>query len=74
MPFGTEKTRMAWLPDSEKIWKICLFVLTECTNATDTQTDTTWWHRPRLHSIARQKLRKNLSRVGRGPLVHLVGI
>ena len=31
---------MAWLPDGEKILKICLFVLTEFTNVTDTQTDT----------------------------------
>jgi len=29
------KTRMVWLPDSEKISKISLFVLTECTNVTD---------------------------------------
>jgi len=30
---------MAWLADSEKISKICLFVLTECMNVTDTQTN-----------------------------------
>jgi len=36
---------------------ICLFVLTQLTNVTDRQTDTAWRHRPRLHSIARQKLR-----------------
>jgi len=28
------KTRMVWLPDGQKIWKICLFVLTQCTNVT----------------------------------------
>jgi len=33
------KTRMAWLPNGENILKISLFVLTECTNVTDTQTD-----------------------------------
>ena len=33
------KTRMVWLPDSEKISKISLFVLTECTNVTDTRAD-----------------------------------
>jgi len=59
------KTRMVWLPDSENILKIRLFVLTECTNVTDTQTDrqtdTAWRHRPRLHSIARQKLQKEIS-------------
>jgi len=30
---------MAWLPDREKISKICLFVLTQLTNVTDRQTD-----------------------------------
>ena len=52
------KTRMVWLPDGEKILKICLFVLTECTNVTDThthrQTHTAWRHKPHLHSIAQQ--------------------
>jgi len=36
MPFGT---RIVGLPDGENILKICSFVLTECTNVTDTQTD-----------------------------------
>ena len=36
IPFGTEKTRMVWLPDGEKISKIFLFVLTQLTNVTDT--------------------------------------
>jgi len=44
MPFGIKKTRMAWLPESEKNLKICLFVLAESINVTDgrtnTQTDT----------------------------------
>jgi len=31
---------MAWLPDGEKILKICLFILTEFANVTDT-----WTHR-----------------------------
>jgi len=35
------KTRMVWLPDGEKILKICLFVLIKCTNVTDRQTDMT---------------------------------
>jgi len=51
--------KLEWLgyPMAKNISKISLFVLTECTNVTDrqTQTDTGWWHRPRLHSIARQK-------------------
>jgi len=55
------KTRMAWLPDGGKILMIRLFVLTELTNVTDEQTDrqtdTAWRHKPRLHSIARQKSR-----------------
>jgi len=58
VPVGMKKTKMAWLPDGEKNW-ICLFVFTEFTNVTDgqthTRTDTAWRHRPRLHSIARQK-------------------
>ena len=39
MPFGTEN-RLVWLPDGEKILKIPLFVLTECTNVTDTDRQT----------------------------------
>jgi len=39
--------------------RLCLLVLTQLTNVTDGQTDkqtgTAWRHRPRLHSIARQK-------------------
>jgi len=31
---------MAWLLDGEKISKISLFVVTQLTNVTDTQTDT----------------------------------
>jgi len=44
------KTRLAWLPDGEKILKICLFVLTKFTNVTDTDahTDTARRHRPHL--------------------------
>ena len=34
------KSRMAWLPDGEKILMICLFVLTQLTNVTDRQTHT----------------------------------
>jgi len=53
------KTRMVWLPDGEKKSKISLFVFTEYTNVTDTQTDgrtdTAWRLRPRLYSIARRK-------------------
>ena len=33
------KTRMEWLSGGENVLKICLFVLTECTNVTDTRTD-----------------------------------
>ena len=38
-PFGMEKTRMAWLPDGEKISKISLFVLAQLTNVTVGRTD-----------------------------------
>ena len=49
---------MAWLPDSEKILKIYLLVLTECTNATDRQTDT---HTPHCvqHMAAKAKAINN---------------
>jgi len=33
------ETRMVSLPGGEIFWKISLFVFTECTNVTDTQTD-----------------------------------
>ena len=33
------KTRMAWLPDGEKILMMRLFVSTQLTNVTDRQTD-----------------------------------
>jgi len=33
------KTKMAWLPDGEKISKIFLFVLTQLTNVTNRQTN-----------------------------------
>jgi len=37
--FDVEKTKMMWLPDGEKLWKIHLFVSTGYRNAIDTQTD-----------------------------------
>ena len=53
------KTRMAWLPDGVKFLMICLFVLTQFTNVTDTQTDrqtdTAWRQRPRLMLASRSK-------------------
>ena len=33
------KTIIAWLPDGENILKVCLLILTECTNVTDRHTD-----------------------------------
>jgi len=71
VPVGTlpwrliwKKTRMVWLPDSEKNLNIRLLVLSCHDNPrtwptdrhTQTHTDTAWQHRPRLYSIARQKL------------------
>ena len=38
-PVRYGKTRMAWLPDGEKILKISLLVLTQLTNVTDRRTD-----------------------------------
>jgi len=38
-PVWYGKTGMVWLPDGEKIPKICLFILTWSTNVTDRQTD-----------------------------------
>ena len=46
------KTRMAWLPDGEKISKISLFVLTQLTNVTDGHTCR---HIPRLCIASRGK-------------------
>ena len=50
MPFN-----MLWLRDGEKILMICLFVLTQLTNVTDTRTDRhrTCW--PRLCIASRGK-------------------
>ena len=52
MPFGTEKTRVVSLPNGKKV-KIRLFVLTECTNVTDTQTHTETDRRTPHDSIGR---------------------
>jgi len=38
-PVSYAKTRMAWLPDGEKISKIPLFVLAQLTNVIEGQTD-----------------------------------
>ena len=50
------KTRMAWLPDGEKISKISIHFDRMYERDRHTQTHTAWWHRPHLHGIARQKL------------------
>jgi len=39
-PVWYGKTRMAWLPDGEKISKMSLFVLAQLTNVSDGRTDT----------------------------------
>ena len=39
-PIWCGKTRMVWLADGDKKLKTSLFVLTQCTNVTDTHTDT----------------------------------
>ena len=48
-------TRMALLPDGEKISKISLFVLAQLTNVTDRRTDTACRHIPRLCIASRRK-------------------
>jgi len=49
-------TRMMWLLDGEKNWRyVYLFRQNPRTWQTDGQTDAAWRHRPRLHSITRQK-------------------
>jgi len=57
---------MAWLPDGEKFWRyVYSFWQNARTWQTHTQrdrhTDTTWWHRPHLHSIAGQKQFKKIT-------------
>jgi len=48
-PVWYGKTSMVWLPEGEKISKISLFVLTQLTNVTDTQTHTpSHTHRHRM--------------------------
>jgi len=54
-PIWHGKTRMVWLPDGEKISKMCLFVLTWSTNVTDGRTDTAWRLQPRLCIASRRK-------------------
>ena len=53
------KPELCGYPIMKENLMIYLIVLTESTNVTDAhtdrQTDTAWRHRPRLHSIARQK-------------------
>ena len=64
--FGTGK--LEWFGWWWKILKICLFVMIQSRNVTDThththtdgQTDTVWRQRPRLHNITRQKLPRKL--------------
>ena len=59
-PVWYGKTRMAWLPDGEKISKISLFILAQLTNVTDTQTDTGWRHYTALmHTHRAVKIRNN---------------
>jgi len=56
------KIRMVWLPEGEKNLKISLFVLTECSNVTDTRadrrTDTVWRLRPRFNACIASRSKK----------------
>jgi len=51
---------MVWLPGGEKILKICLFILTECTNVTDTRTDRQTDRRTPHDDIGRSCIKGNL--------------
>jgi len=51
---------MAWLPDGEKISKISLFVLTQLTNVTDTQTDGQTPHDSIGHAYASHRAAKTM--------------
>ena len=57
-PVWHAKTRMAWLPDGEKISKLSLFVLVQLTNVMDGWTDGHWVtaYTALMHSIVRLKL------------------
>jgi len=54
------KIRMVWLPEREKKFEDIFIRFDKCSNMTDTRadrrTDTVWRLRPRLHSIAQQKM------------------
>ena len=58
-PVWYGKTRMVWLSEGEKFWRY-LFVVTQLTNVTDTQTDTAWRHRLRLCIASRGKKQMQL--------------
>ena len=61
MPCSMEKLEWRGYPMVKKFLMICLFFLTQLTNVTvrqthtDRQTDTAWWHRPRLYIASRGK-------------------
>ena len=65
------KTRMLWLPGGEKKLKICLFVLTACTNVTYGRTDTALRHKLCLCLASRGKNEIQRSK-GRAALVLLL--
>ena len=49
---------MAWLPDGEKKFVDTLFVLTEFTNLTDTQTDVQLHHMTTWATLAQHRVAK----------------
>jgi len=59
------KTRMAWLPDGEKISKISLFVLAQLTNVTDTHADRHTPHDGIGRGYASHRAAKTVHRVTR---------
>jgi len=57
MMFGVEKLEWFGYSTVKKIWR---YAYSFRVNVTDGWTDTTWRHRPRLHSIAQQNLSLHL--------------
>ena len=56
MTFGVEKSEWCGYPTVKQFWSYVYFFdrIDERDGQTDGQTDTAWWHRPRLHSTAPQ--------------------
>jgi len=56
LPFGTEKLEWLGYPTVKKFWRY-VYCFWQNVRTWQTHTHTAWQHRPRLHSITRQKLK-----------------